>query len=80
MWVFCGMFFWIFNCGGVCVGGCFLIGDEIFSEVVFWYEVVYKVQWFWYGFLMFVFYFFVGWDLLCNCFEIEVGFEDGNYV
>lgn len=80
LWIFRGMPSWTFNRGGVCVGGCFLTGDEPPTPAVLRHEAVHREQWLRYGFLMPVLYLFGGRDPLRNRFEIEAGLEDGNYV
>lgn len=80
LWVFTGMPKWAFPRGGVCVGGCFLTGDDRVTERLLAHEAVHKRQWQRYGFLMPVLYALAGRDPLRNRFEIEAGLEDGNYV
>ncbi|PVE69331.1 Fe-S oxidoreductase [Microbacterium testaceum] len=80
LWVFRGLPAWAFPRGGVCVGGCFLTGDDRPSDAVLRHEAVHKVQWRRYGFLMPVLYALAGRDPLRNRFEIEAGLIDGNYV
>ena len=69
-----------FRRGGVCVGRCFLTGDEVPSPRVLRHEAVHARQWRRYGLLMPLLYLFAGADPLRNRFEIEAGLEDGNYV
>lgn len=80
LWVFQGMPSWTFRRGGVCVGGCFLTGDDSPDDAVLRHEAVHKAQWLRYGFLMPALYACAGRDPLRNRFEIEAGLEDGNYV
>ena len=80
LWVFRGMPKWAFPRGGVCVGGCFLTGDDVPTDRVLAHEAVHKRQWRRYGFLMPVLYGLAGRDPLRNRFEIEAGLEEGNYV
>lgn len=80
LWVFRGMPRWAFRRGGVCVGGCYLTGDERVTDRVLSHEAVHKRQWRRYGMLMPVLYAIAGRDPLRNRFEIEAGLEDGNYV
>ena len=80
LWVFRGLPAWAFPRGGVCVGGCFLTGDDRPTDVVLDHEAVHKRQWRRYGFLMPVLYALAGRDPLRNRFEIEAGLVEGNYV
>ena len=80
LWVFRGMPSWAFPRGGVCVGGCFLTGDDRPSEAVLRHEAVHKAQWRRYGFLMPPLYLLAGRDPLGNRFEIAAGLVAGNYV
>ncbi len=80
LWIFRGMPRRTFARGGVCVGGCFLTGDEPFDDRVLAHEAVHAAQWRRYGFLMPVLYLLAGRDPLCNRFEIEAGLEDGRYL
>ncbi|MBN9182824.1 MAG: Fe-S oxidoreductase [Microbacterium sp.] len=80
MWVFRGMPARTFARGGVCVGGCYLTGDEVVTARVLAHEAVHARQWQRYGFLMPVLYALAGRNPLRNRFEIEAGLEDGNYV
>jgi hypothetical protein len=80
LWVFHGMPSRTFARGGVCVGGCYLTGDEPVSDRVLVHEAVHARQWRRYGFLMPLLYAVAGRDPLRNRFEIEAGLEDGNYV
>lgn len=80
LWVFSGMPAWAFPRGGVCVGGCFLTGDQAVSDRVLAHEAVHKGQWQRFGILMPLLYSLAGRDPLRNRFEIEAGLEDGNYV
>ena len=81
LWVFRGMPRWAFRRGGVCVGGCFLTGDDAVSDRVLAPRSRARAA--------------VaaatasscrcctcspGRDPLRNRFEIEAGLEDGNYV
>jgi hypothetical protein len=80
LWIFRGMPRWAYRRGGVCVGGCYLTGDEKVTDRVLAHEAVHAQQWRRYGFLMPVLYLAAGPDPLRNRFEIEAGLEDGNYV
>ncbi|WEG07812.1 Fe-S oxidoreductase [Microbacterium horticulturae] len=80
LWVFQGMPPRTFRRGGVCVGRCFLTGDDTPSASVLRHEAVHARQWQRYGILMPFLYLFAGTDPLRNRFEIEAGLEDGNYV
>ncbi len=80
LWVFRGMPRWAFRRGGVCVGGCYLTGDDVVTDRVLAHEAVHAQQWRRYGFLMPFLYLIAGRDPLRNRFEIEAGLEDGNYV
>lgn len=80
LWIFRGMPRWAFRRGGVCVGGCYLTGDDPVTDRVLRHEAVHARQWRRYGFLMPVLYLLAGRDPLRNRFEIEAGLEDGNYV
>ena len=80
LWVFRGMPHWAFRRGGVCVGGCFLTGDDPSPSACSRHEAVHAQQWRRYGLLMPVLYLLAGRDPLRNRFEIEAGLEDGNYV
>jgi hypothetical protein len=80
LWVFQGMPPRTFRRGGVCVGRCFLTGDDTPTENVLRHEAVHARQWRRYGILMPFLYLFAGTDPLRNRFEIEAGLEDGNYV
>ena len=80
LWVFRGMPRWAFRRGGVCVGGCYLTGDDAVTDRVLAHEAVHAQQWRRYGFLMPFLYLIAGRDPLRNRFEIEAGLEDGNYV
>ena len=80
LWVFRGMPRRTFARGGVCVGGCYLTGDEIVTDHVLAHEAVHARQWRRYGILMPLLYALAGRDPLRNRFEIEAGVEDGNYV
>jgi len=80
LWVFRGLPAWAFPRGGVCVGGCFLTGDDRPTDTVLRHEAVHQRQWRRYGFLMPVLYALAGRDPLRNRFEIEAGLADGNYV
>lgn len=80
LWVFRGMPSWTFARGGVCVGGCFLTGDEELDDRVLKHEAVHKQQWLRYGILLPVLYLFAGRNPLRNRFEIEAGLEDGRYL
>lgn len=80
MWVFRGMPKWAFPRGGVCVGSCFLTGDDVPTEPVLNHELVHVRQWRRYGFLMPLLYGLSGRNALTNRFEVEAGLEDGNYV
>ncbi|WP_029146285.1 hypothetical protein [Microbacterium luticocti] len=80
LWVFRGMPKRTFRRGGVCVGCCFLTGDDDPTDAVLRHEAVHARQWRRYGFLMPVLYLLAGRDPLRNRFEIEAGLEDGNYV
>ncbi|WP_308493355.1 Fe-S oxidoreductase [Microbacterium terrisoli] len=80
LWVFRGLPAWAFRRGGVCVGRCFLTGDEEPTEHVLTHEAVHARQWERYGVLMPLLYLFAGSNPLRNRFEIEAGLEDGNYV
>jgi hypothetical protein len=79
LWVFRGMPPRTFRRGGVCVGSCFLTGDDP-SPAVLRHEAVHARQWRRYGLLMPLLYLLAGRDPLRNRFEIEAGLEDGNYV
>ena len=78
--MFRGMPRWAFRRGGVCVGGCYLTGDDAVTDRVLVHEAVHARQWRRYGFLMPVLYLLAGRDPLRNRFEIEAGLEDGNYI
>lgn len=80
LWVFHGLPAWAFPRGGVCVGGCFLTGDDRPTDVVLGHEAVHKRQWQRYGFLMPLLYALAGRNPLRNRFEIEAGLVEGNYV
>ncbi|WP_417562304.1 Fe-S oxidoreductase [Microbacterium sp.] len=80
LWVFRGLPDWAFRRGGVCVGRCFLTGDDTPSDEVLTHEAVHARQWERYGVLMPLLYLFAGSNPLRNRFEIEAGLEDGNYV
>ncbi|MCW2163947.1 hypothetical protein B0I12_001073 [Microbacterium hydrothermale] len=80
LWVFRGLPAWAFPRGGVCVGGCFLTGDDRPTDVVLGHEAVHKRQWQRYGFLMPLLYALAGRNPLRNRFEIEAGLVEGNYV
>ena len=80
LWVFRGMPSWAFGRGGVCVGGCFLTGEDRVSDHVLRHEAVHAQQWRRYGFLMPWLYLLAGRNPLRNRFEIEAGLEDGNYI
>lgn len=80
LWVFRGMPQHTFRRGGVCVGRCFLTGDQAPTESVLRHEAVHARQWQRYGILMPLLYLCAGTDPLRNRFEIEAGLEDGNYV
>lgn len=80
LWVFRGMPSWSYGRGGVCVGGCFLTGDDELDERVLRHEAVHKQQWLRYGFLMPALYLIAGRNPLRNRFEIEAGLEDGRYL
>ena len=77
--VFTGMPSWTFGRGGVCVGACYLTGEEP-DERVLRHETVHLRQWRRYGLLMPLLYALAGRDPLRNRFEIEAGLEDGNYL
>lgn len=80
LWVFRGLPPWAFPRGGVCVGDCFLTGDERPTDAVLDHEAVHVGQWRRYGFLMPLLYLVAGRDPLRNRFEIEAGLVEGNYV
>lgn len=80
LWVFRGLPAWAFPRGGVCVGGCFLTGDDRPTDVVLGHEAVHRRQWRRYGFLMPLLYALAGRDPRRNRFEIEAGLVEGNYV
>lgn len=80
LWVFCGLPDWAFRRGGVCVGSCFLTGDEHPTDAVLRHEAVHARQWQRYGMLMPLLYLIAGRDPLRNRFEIAAGLVDGNYV
>lgn len=80
LWVFRGMPSLTFRRGGVCVGSCFLTGDDDPTPEVLRHEAVHAAQWRRYGLLMPLLYLLAGRDPLRNRFEIEAGLEDGNYV
>jgi hypothetical protein len=80
LWIFRGLPRWAFRRGGVCVGGCYLTGDDALTDGVLRHEAVHARQWRRYGFLMPILYLLAGRDPLRNRFEIEAGLEDGNYV
>jgi len=80
LWIFRGMPRWAYRRGGVCVGGCYLTGDDPVTERIVRHEAVHARQWRRYGFLMPLLYLLAGRDPLRNRFEIEAGLEDGNYV
>lgn len=80
LWVFRGLPGWAYRRGGVCVGGCYLTGDERVTDRVLAHEAVHARQWRRYGLLMPVLYALAGQNPLRNRFEIEAGLEDGNYV
>lgn len=80
LWVFRGLPAWAFPRGGVCVGGCFLTGDDRPTDVVLGHEAVHRRQWQRYGFLMPLLYALAGRNPLRNRFEIEAGLVEGNYV
>jgi hypothetical protein len=80
LWIFRGLPKHLFARGGVCVGGCFLTGDEPFDDRVLTHEAVHRAQWRRYGLLMPLLYLIAGRDPLRNRFEIEAGLEDGRYV
>ncbi|MRH28825.1 Fe-S oxidoreductase [Microbacterium sp. SYP-A9085] len=79
LWVFRGMPARTFRRGGVCVGSCFLTGDDP-TPAVLRHEAVHARQWRRYGLLMPVLYLLAGRDPLRNRFEIQAGLQDGNYV
>ncbi|HEX5727939.1 Fe-S oxidoreductase [Microbacterium sp.] len=78
--IFRGMPRWAYRRGGVCVGGCYLTGQEPVTDRIVAHEAVHARQWRRYGFWMPVLYLLAGRDPLRNRFEIEAGLEDGNYV
>jgi hypothetical protein len=80
LWIFRGMPRRTFPRGGVCVGGCFLTGEQRVSTALLRHEAVHRRQWQRYGFLMPLLYAVAGRDPLRNRFEIEAGLEDGNYL
>ncbi|GAA3767648.1 hypothetical protein GCM10022240_20060 [Microbacterium kribbense] len=80
LWVFRGMPPRTFRRGGVCVGSCFLTGDDAPSERVLRHEAVHARQWQRYGLLMPLLYALAGQNPLRNRFEIEAGLADGNYI
>ena len=80
LWVFRGLPGWAFPRGGVCVGDCYLSGDEPVTDAVLRHEAVHARQWRRFGLLMPLLYQLAGRDPLRNRFEIEAGLEDGNYV
>ena len=80
MWIFRGLPKWAFPRGGVCVGDCYLTGDERVTDAVLRHEAVHAHQWRRFGLLMPVLYQLSGRDPLRNRFEIDAGLEDGNYV
>lgn len=77
--VFRGMPQWSFRRGGVCVGRCYLTGNNV-SPSVLAHEAVHVRQWRRYGFLMPVLYVLAGRNALRNRFEIEAGLVEGGYV
>ena len=79
LWVFRGLPNWAYRRGGVCVGGCYLTGQNV-TDAVLEHEAVHKRQWQRYGFLMPVLYLVAGRDPLRNRFEIEAGLEKGGYL
>lgn len=80
LWVFRGLPNWAFPRGGVCVGNCFLMGDDAIDERVMHHEAVHMAQWRHYGILMPILYRIAGRDPLRNRFEITAGLADGRYV
>lgn len=78
--IFRGMPGWTFGRGGVCVGMCFLTGDDVPSDRVLKHEAVHAKQWRTYGALMPFLYAAAGRNPLKNRFEIEADLQDGNYV
>ena len=80
LWIFRGLPKRLYPRGGVCVGGCFLTGDDPVDDRLLAHEAVHKAQWRRYGFLMPLLYLLAGLDPLRNRFEIEAGLEDGRYL
>lgn len=80
LWVFRGMPEWTFARGGVCVGGCYLTGENPPDDAVLRHEAVHMRQWRRYGLLMPLLYLVAGRNPLTNRFEIEAGLVDGNYL
>lgn len=80
LWIFRGLPKRLYPRGGVCVGGCFLTGDDPVDDRLLAHEAVHKAQWRRYGFLMPLLYLLAGRDPLRNRFEIEAGLEDGRYL
>ncbi|KHK98857.1 hypothetical protein LK09_08315 [Microbacterium mangrovi] len=80
LFVFRGMPRTTFRRGGVCVGRCYLTGDEPVTAAVLRHEAVHVRQWRRYGALFPLLYALAGRDPMRNRFEIEAGLEDGNYL
>lgn len=79
LWVFRGLPNWSFGRGGVCVGGCYLTGDNVTDDILE-HEAVHQGQWRRYGFFMPLLYLLAGRDPLRNRFEIEAGLQKGGYL
>ena len=79
LWVFRGLPNWAYRRGGVCVGGCYLTGQNV-TDAVLEHEAVHKRQWQRYGMLFPLLYAIAGRDPLKNRFEIEAGLEKGGYL
>lgn len=77
--VFRGMPSWAYGRGGVCVGRCYLTGNNA-SPSVLAHEAVHVQQWRRYGILMPLLYAMAGRNALRNRFEIEAGLVKGGYV
>ena len=77
--VFRGLPSWAYRRGGVCVGRCYLTGNNV-SAPVLAHEAVHARQWRRYGFLMPVLYALAGRNALRNRLEIEAGLVQGGYV
>jgi len=80
LWIFRGLPSWAYARGGVCVGDCYLTGNERVTDHLLRHEAAHARQWRRYGILMPFLYLLAGRDPLRNRFEIEAGLEDGNYL